>query len=146
MQHEATSSQPPSDALCSYLEMVQGVITRMGQNSFNAKTWSVTLMGAVLAFADTASSFGVWLAIVPAMAFWLLDVFYLRQERLYRALYNAAVEGRVPLFSMDTKPFEEAVDGVGQDIAYSHSVALVHLVAMIGIALKAARIQGWLGA
>jgi len=72
-----------------YLEMVQAIIGRMASNSFVVKGWSLTITGAILAFA-TSSENG-WsgaIALIPCLAFWRLDAHYLRQERLYRCLFD----------------------------------------------------------
>jgi hypothetical protein len=73
-----------------HLELIQQVITRMANNSFLLKGWSVTLLSAILAIA--ASKDGqhkmVWIGFVPMLTFWLLDGFFLRQERLFRKLWD----------------------------------------------------------
>jgi hypothetical protein len=72
-----------------HLEMIQGVINRMANNSFLIKGWSVVLVAALFALAakDNSVDF-IYLAYFPAIAFWSLDGFYLRQERLYRKMYD----------------------------------------------------------
>lgn len=74
-----------------HLKMIQAVVERMAQNSFMIKGWSVTLASALfaLATAEHQKEF-VYLAIVPVVAFWLIDGYYLRQERLFRAVYDRA--------------------------------------------------------
>jgi hypothetical protein len=69
--------------------MLQGVITRMAGNSFLLKGWSVTLVSALFALAaDKADAYFVYLAYFPAAMFWALDGYFLRQERLFRKLYD----------------------------------------------------------
>ena len=69
--------------------MIQGVINRMASNSFLLKGWSVIIVSALFALAakDANATF-VYLALFPAISFWSLDGYFLRQEREYRALYN----------------------------------------------------------
>ena len=98
----------------AHLGMVQAVITRMAGNSFLIKGWSVTLVAALfaLAAAKTNESF-VCLAFFPAFMFWALDAYFLRQECLFRKLYDhvrVTAAGSVD-FSMDTEPFKENVSG-----------------------------------
>jgi len=87
--------------------MVQTAIARMAQNSFLLKGWSVTLATGILAAAlgQKQQAFA-WLGLMPALAFWGLDAFYLRQERLFRALHDdvCAVFGTTSpvTFSMNT--------------------------------------------
>ena len=73
-----------------HLELIQGVINRMASNSFHLKGWSVVLVSALFALAgkDKAVYF-VYLAYLPAIAFWVLDGYFLWQERMYRELYDA---------------------------------------------------------
>ncbi len=68
-------------------EILQGIITRMAQNSFTIKGWAVTVIVALLAFAnkDTERYFAL-LAFYPSVAFWGLDAYYLMVERQFRAL------------------------------------------------------------
>ena len=77
------------DRQLTHLQMIQAVITRMAGNSFLIKGWSVTLVAALfaLAAADT-NEFFVYLAYFPAFMFWALDAYFLRQERLFRKVYD----------------------------------------------------------
>jgi hypothetical protein len=72
-----------------HLEIVQQVITRMAGNSFFLKGWSVTLLSAILAIAVKDSLYRmIWIAFVPVSMFWILDGYFLRQEQLYRKLWD----------------------------------------------------------
>jgi len=73
-----------------HLELIQGVINRMAGNSFQLKGWSVVLVSALFALAaNDARVYFVYLAYLPAIAFWVLDGYFLWQERMYRRLYDA---------------------------------------------------------
>jgi len=89
----------------AHLEMIQGVVNRLAQDSFLLKGWSVVLVSALFALAANSSSqYIVYLAYFPAIAFWILDGYFLWQERLFRALYDKVRvlnEDDVD-FSMDT--------------------------------------------
>lgn len=72
-----------------HLEMIQGIINRMASNSFMLKGWAVTLVAGVYALASKdASKIYYLITYVPIIIFWGLDAYYLRQERLYRKLYD----------------------------------------------------------
>lgn len=72
-----------------HLEMIQGVINRMANNSFMLKGWAVTLVAGILALASKdANKMYFLIAYAPIIVFWGLDSYYLLEERLYRALYN----------------------------------------------------------
>jgi hypothetical protein len=96
------------DNKIKHLEMIQNVITRMANNSFMLKGWTITLLVAALALLwDKCDNIGyLCLLILPIVAFWLLDSYYLRQERLYRDLYNKVIDPNtnIPSFSMIPQP------------------------------------------
>lgn len=77
------------DHKLKHLELVQGVISRMANNSFMLKGWAVTLVAGifVLAGKDTDKLYFL-VAYIPVIVFWGLDAYYLLQERLYRSLYD----------------------------------------------------------
>ena len=72
-----------------HLEFIQNIITRMNSNSFLLKGWSVTLVSALYALAanDTNVQY-VLISYVVIPVFWLVDGFYISQERQYRDLYK----------------------------------------------------------
>ena len=91
-----------------HLELIQGVINRMASNSFRLKEWSVVLVSAVLIFAAReGSGEAALIGLVPALVFWGLDAYFLRRERLYRALYDHVrmLEPQEIDFSMKTDVF-----------------------------------------
>ncbi|ANB09203.1 hypothetical protein SAM40697_5247 [Streptomyces ambofaciens] len=94
----------------AHLELIQTIVARMGNNSFLIKGWSLTISGALLAFAvgnDDASVAVV--SFVPIVAFWFLDGYFLYQERLFRRLYDRVrrPETAVEPFAMDVAPGRE---------------------------------------
>lgn len=76
-----------------HLEMIEHIIERMARNCFQLKGWAMTLVAAVgaLAAKDSDKRFMI-LAFIPVLVFWLLDSFYLQQERRYKALYRETAE------------------------------------------------------
>jgi hypothetical protein len=77
-----------------HLEFLQGIINRMANCSFLLKGWSVILVAALLALSAATQEKVALIAIsfVPVIVFWILDGYYLWQERLFRAVYNAVRE------------------------------------------------------
>ena len=72
-----------------HLEMIQGIINRMAGNSFMLKGWAVTLIAGVFALGGDQVGWEYYLVtLIPIIAFWGLDSYYLLQERLYRSLYG----------------------------------------------------------
>ncbi|MET8150274.1 hypothetical protein ACIBSW_13290 [Actinoplanes sp. NPDC049668] len=91
-----------------HLELVQGVVTRQSTNSFLVKGWAITITTALLAFQANKPGLRIAaVAFLPALAFWLLDSYFLQQERLFRHLYNdiRRKEPATEPFSMDIRPY-----------------------------------------
>ena len=115
-------------AKIAHLQMIQAVIARMASNSFLIKRWNVMLVAALFALAAGSSNLlFVCLTYFPVFMFWSLDAYFLRQERLFRKLYDHVRGAKAePVdFSMSTQPFEESVDGTWS-VAWSHTLRLFH--------------------
>lgn len=99
-----------------HLSFIQGVINRMNTNSFCMKGWMVTIVAALAAlYAGGGSQCPVvylYIAILPVTIFWCLDSYYLKMERKYRKLYEDAIAGNVPLYSMNTESYKVNFCGV----------------------------------
>lgn len=73
----------------SYLNMIQKVIDRMGNNSFLLKGWAILVFVGIFTF--TGGGFEVRCILftnVPLVVLWFLDSYYLQLERKYRKLYD----------------------------------------------------------
>ena len=73
-----------------HLEFIQAVVNRMSENSSLMRGWAVTVVAGVVALASSDSD-AWWFAPILYLAitaFWLLDGFFIFQERLFRALYD----------------------------------------------------------
>ena len=72
-----------------HLEFIQGVINRMASNQFYLRGWAITLIAALftLSAKDTNHNY-IFVVYFPVIIFWILDGYFLSQERLFRALYN----------------------------------------------------------
>lgn len=89
-----------------HLEMIEAIIERMARNSFQLKGWSITLISLVGAISTQGSDKRfILLAIIPILGFWVLDSFYLQQERYYKQLYkNVAEKDESQIdFNLDTR-------------------------------------------
>jgi len=93
----------PIEQKIKYLEMIQSVINRMAANSFALKGWSVTLISGISMFSGQAKPWKLLFTVGISFCFWCVDAYYLKQERLYRLLYNRVVSGDKSIdFSLDT--------------------------------------------
>ncbi|MGE0635805.1 MAG: hypothetical protein AB7P01_05145 [Bacteroidia bacterium] len=90
-----------------HLELIQGVINRMGQNSFLIKGWTITIVAALFALAAKDSNQKVVIiAYFPTIVFWLLDSYYLYQERVFRKVYDRDRNAETVDYSLNTKEFD----------------------------------------
>lgn len=97
----------------AHLGFIQGVINRMGNNSFLIKGWVVALVAAIFTLsAEKANVNFAYIALFPLAFFWWLDAFFLHQERLYRKLYEKVADDTEPSinFSMNAKKYKSEVD------------------------------------
>ncbi len=91
-----------------HLEFLQNVITRMNSNSFLIKGWTITLVSALFALAAKDANVNyVLVSYIVIPVFWILDGFYISQERQYRDLYKeVAAKSETEInFSMDASDY-----------------------------------------
>jgi hypothetical protein len=131
-------SQQLTDPQIKHLEFVQAVITRLANNSFLMKGWALTVGGLILGFAIDQRSWRIAAAaLLPIVAFWGLDAYFLRQERLFRRLYDAVrrSEPQVEPFSMDTRHYAAAVPSWLATAFSGTLLPFYGVVALIGLIL-----------
>jgi len=125
------------DKKIKHLEMLQTIIQRMAGNSFMLKGWSVILVSALFALAvDASKSRLVFLAYLPAFVFWLLDGYFLYQERMFRKLYDKVRETSEDAidFSMNTAPVAGQVASWLR-VMFSRTLFLFHGAIILTISL-----------
>ncbi len=80
-----------TEKVVKHLEMIQSIVDRLGRNSFLLKSWSMTVLVAALVLIGRQglpSSRFLMLFVLPVVGFWAMDAYFLRQERLFRHLYE----------------------------------------------------------
>jgi hypothetical protein len=83
-------------ARMKHLELIQDVVSRLGNDGFLIKGWCLTLAAALFGFSfQTRNGWLAMLALFTTLVFWELDAYFLRCERLFRLLY-AKVSERDP--------------------------------------------------
>ena len=96
-----------------HMDYVQSAISRMASNSFHIKGWNVTIIAAIVALSFKESDWRIYAcALALNFVFWFLDAYYLRQEKLFRELYNQISkidDDEAVDFSMDTSKFKKEV-------------------------------------
>ncbi|MFF1530931.1 hypothetical protein [Cellulomonas sp. NPDC058312] len=91
-----------------HMDYVQDVIGRLANNSFVMKGWALTLCAAILGLAASRDQAALaFAALVPAAAFWVLDTYFLRQERAFRAMFRDVAAKRVAQFKMNPRPYAQ---------------------------------------
>lgn len=123
----------------NHLQMLQAVIARMAGNSFLLKGWSITVVSALLALAaDKPNVTFVCVAFLPAVMFWALDGYFLRQERLFRQLYDRVrvlPETEID-FTMNTQEVDREVAS-WVSVSASVTLLLFHGTVLAAIILSA---------
>lgn len=101
-----------------HLEFVQTNIARMNSCSFQIKGWMITVVSALLALfaasidkeTGNGNTMFLLVAILPTFTFWILDSYYLQQERKFRGLYNDIVNNletaEIKVFSMPLNQYD----------------------------------------
>lgn len=91
-----------------HLELIQGVITRMGANLFTLRGWMITLVvGLSVAFLEVGRNELQIILVFVVLIFWIHDAYFLSLERSYRCLYDKVrklKEDEID-FSMDISEF-----------------------------------------
>lgn len=76
----------------AHLQMIQGVIDRMGGNLFYLRGWSITLLAGLFAISSSESlNVAKWapsLFFILLILFWVYDGYFLSLERKFRGLYD----------------------------------------------------------
>ncbi len=92
------------EKVVKHLEMTQAVINRLGRNSFLLKSWSMTILVAamvLIAKENLQNQYFVLVLFLPVVGFWILDGYFLWQERLFRYVYDDIREQTDTNFKMD---------------------------------------------
>lgn len=134
-----------------HLEMVENIIERMAKNSFQIKAWAMTLVTVVGALgAKEADKRFMLLAFVPIIGFWLLDAFYVQQERRYKALYRSVCEKKEEDidFNLNTRNITFTSDEAKRICFFnclrSTSVSLFYGVLTVTLIVLVAILKGWI--
>jgi len=102
----ASDGEPLNEDQRKHLEFIQAVIARLASSSTAAKGWGLTVATAAFGFsATTAVPVVAGLGLVVVIFFGILDSYYLREERLFRYLYDDARQCKVGVYSMNKNEY-----------------------------------------
>jgi hypothetical protein len=86
--------------------MIQAVVARLSNEAALIRGGALTVSAAFFAFAAESASWRVAaVGMLPVIAFWGLNAYYLRAERQYRSLFDRVRrrDPNVEPFSMDAR-------------------------------------------
>lgn len=104
-----------------------------------AKGWGLTVAMAAFGFSATrAVPFVAVLGLITVCFFAVLDSYYLREERLFRELYNDARKGQLEVYSMDKNAYRDrclrrAVVRSWSIAGFYGPLALVGVIALVWV-------------
>ena len=133
-----------TEKVVKHLEITQGIINRLGSNSFLLKSWSMTIIVAAMVLMARYSiqhPFIILVLILPVFGFWILDGYFLWQERLFRKIYDGVRCQPDTDFKMDVKRYmnepkcswASAMFSVTLNIFYSIEILLIVFVFSISM-------------
>lgn len=116
MQDDRELGELIVDNKYKHMDYVQSSISRMASNSFYLKGWNVTIIAAIVALSFKESDWRIYTcALVLNIVFWILDAYYLKQETLFRKLFEkiSKISDDTQVdFSMNTDEFEKDVSAI----------------------------------
>lgn len=104
-----------NELFTKYLEMIQNVIERLARNSFQIKAWTATIFTATIVLTYSIINTLIFIVLIAVISlFWALDSYYLKQERLFRKLYEQKVnqfndvseKDKIEMFDMNVSIFQ----------------------------------------
>lgn len=102
----AGTGPPLSEDQRKHLDFIQAVIARLASSSTATKGWGLTVATAAFGFSATkAVPMVAGLGLTVVIFFGILDSYYLREERLFRYLYDDARRGLVEVYSMNKNDY-----------------------------------------
>lgn len=94
-----------------HLEMIQAVVARLAGEAALIRGWALTVSSAFFGLAAASLSARIAaVGLLPVVAFWGLNAYYLRAERRYRCLFD-----RVRKRDAGVEPF--SMDAGGESVA-----------------------------
>ncbi len=121
-----------------HLEFIQGIINRMAGNLFFLKGWAVTLIAGLFALSakDSNPKYAL-IAYFPVIIFWILDGYFLSQERLFRDLYNdvSKLKEKDINFSMNIEKYKAYSKNTWISSIFSSTLLLFYLSLILSMTL-----------
>ncbi|CAC9968668.1 hypothetical protein [uncultured Gammaproteobacteria bacterium] len=120
-----------------HLEITQGVINRLANNSFLIKGWSMAILAAAILFIARSNSiyseYLILTFLIPIFGFWLLDGYFLWQERLFRGIYDDVRQQETTDFKMNVPAQFKKANNKWRDSVYSLTLGIFYSVEIVFI-------------
>lgn len=122
------------------IDLIQNCISRMANNSFLLKGWLITIYAVVLALLpEKANSLSLCLVMmVVTWAFWYLDGYFLRIEKIYRKIYDWVLlerpkGNRNQLYQLNPVRFKGKIEAVKSipKVMFSNTLLLFYGIPML---------------
>ncbi|MCK5051512.1 MAG: hypothetical protein KAS53_07270 [Candidatus Cloacimonetes bacterium] len=130
-----------NEILHKEIDLIQDCIRRMAQNSFIVKGWMLSLVTIILTLGITSQANDnnlCLIILIPIIAFWYLDGFFLQTERKYQKMYQWIIENRNKtdefLYDLNPKRFDNQVHAIFR-IMFSKTILPLYLSTIIIIFL-----------
>ncbi len=126
-----------NEMVIKHLEFIQGIINRLAQNSFYIKSWSMGLLtGAILLISkQDNSSYILTCFFIPILGFWILDGYFLWQERFFRCIYDDVRKQETTNFKMNTLSELTRKNNKWISAILSLTLSIFYLIEIIFLAL-----------
>ena len=122
------------EKVVKHLEMTQAVINRLGRNSFLLKSWSMTILVAamvLIAKDELQNPYTVLVLFLPILGFWILDGYFLWQERLFRQVYEEIREQTDTEFEMNLGKHIDKPKCSRLSAIFSQTLVIFYLIEII---------------
>ena len=122
-----------------HIDIVQSTISRMAQNSFAIKGWTITVLVGLFVFLQKDNfRNNMIIYLIPIIFFWVLDSYYLWQERLFRKLYNKIIDDLTieSDLSMDTSIYKKKYSFIVTLFSISELLSYGSLLILVVLLLK----------
>lgn len=125
------------EQVVKHLEITQGVVNRLASNSFSIKGWSMAILAAAILFIARSnniySEYLILTFLIPLFGFWLLDGYFLWQERLFRGVYDDVRQQEKTDFKMDIPAQFKKANNKWRNSIFSLTLGIFYSVEIVFI-------------
>ncbi len=125
-----------AEKVVRHLEMIQRIVDRLSGNSFTTKTQSLAALiaGIFLVLSGQKEQMDLLLVfLIPVAGFWALDAYFLRQQRVFRLIYEDIRTRSTTDFKMDIRIGDTYPDCWTIRVAFSTTLSLFYGTEMVFI-------------